>query len=71
MFGLRSGSVVEFDEASGLGSVQEPSGQRWPFHCVSILDGTRNIPVGARVGFEVAPRVGRLEAVSIRPAHQN
>lgn len=59
------GRVVEFHEAAGLGSI-EASGRAYPFQCVEILDGTRTIAVGARVAFDVRPRLGRYEAVRIR-----
>lgn len=65
---MRIGSVDEFDDARGLGWVLDSAGRRWPFHCVSIVDGTRTIPVGIQVEFELAPRVLRIEAVRVRPA---
>ena len=60
------GTVSAFDEARGLGTVTSGTGTRWPFHCVSIADGTRTVAVGASVSFSVAFRVLRLEAVDIR-----
>lgn len=55
----RSGVVVEFDERVGLGVV-EPSGggERLPFHCTQIADGSRSIPVGTDVSFVVIPGRG-------------
>ena len=39
------------------------------FHCTQIADGTRTIPVGVNVEFEVAPgHNGRWEAIDIRPS---
>ena len=35
------------------------------FHCAEIVDGTREIEVGASVGFVVAHRFGNLEASEI------
>jgi hypothetical protein len=64
----RLGSVVEFDEPSGLGAVVGPDGLRWPFHCVSIADGTRRIDVGERVVFSVEFRTLRREAVRLEKA---
>jgi cold shock CspA family protein len=59
------GVVVEFDEPRGLGVI-EADGTRYPFHCTAILDGTRTIPVGASVTFEVrAAGMGRWEATAI------
>lgn len=61
----RTGSVTSFDAHRGLGEVREDDGQLWPFHCVSVADGTRVVDVGTRVEFEVDYRVMRLEAVAI------
>jgi cold shock CspA family protein len=63
------GSVVEFDEAAGYGTVvaTDPEG-RWFFHCTAIADGSRGIVVGTQVRFEVtAGRLGRFEGVNLRP----
>jgi cold shock CspA family protein len=57
--------VVTFDERRGLGEV-EHDGQRFPFHCTAIADGTRSVDVGALVDFEVAAGpLGRWEATAI------
>ena len=59
------GTVVEFDEPRGLGTI-ESDGERYPFHCTAILDGTRTIAVGKAVSFEVRPAgMGRWEATAI------
>ena len=59
------GTVVEFDEPRGLGTI-ESDGTRYPFHCTAILDGTRTIAVGTEVTFEVRPAgMGRWEATAI------
>lgn len=56
---------MAFDEARGLGEI-ESAGTRYPFHCTAIADGTRTIPVGASVTFEVrAAGLGRWEATAI------
>ena len=68
MFGIRRGAVTSFDPGSGLGVVAEASGVEWPFHCVSIADGSRTIDPGTPVEFFVEQRVTRLEAVSLRPS---
>jgi len=60
------GAVTEFDDAAGLGSVSSEDGQ-YPFHCTQIADGTRSIAVGTPVTFDVAPRLGRWEAIRLRP----
>ena len=62
------GTVVEFDESVGLGLVADDGGHKWPFHCVSIADGTRAIDVGARVAFRIRFCTLRREAVEIGPA---
>lgn len=61
----RTGTVTQFDEARGLGTVTSDTGSRWPFHCVSLADGSRTVDPGARVRFSIAFRVRRLEAVGI------
>ncbi|MFM8794997.1 MAG: hypothetical protein ACKOFF_09000 [Acidimicrobiales bacterium] len=63
----RSGTVTAFDVHRGLGGVTDDSGTVWPFHCVSIADGSRDIAVGTRVMFNVEFRVKRDEAVAISP----
>jgi hypothetical protein len=35
------------------------------FHCAELVDGSREIQVGAEVGFVVAQRFGNLEASEI------
>jgi len=62
------GVVTQFDEFVALGEITDLSNRLWPFHCVSIADGSRNIAVGATVQFNTAWRVARVEAVEIRPA---
>lgn len=61
------GTVVAFDGARGLGEVEDGEGRRYPFHCTRIADGSRDVPVGAKVEFTIAPgHLGRWEAVAIR-----
>ena len=57
------GIVKEFDAHVGLGIIQADSGDVFPFHCVNIANGTRNIAIGVKVDFETFdhPR-GRTEA---------
>ena len=63
---MRAGKVAEFDEHVGLGVVEADDGTRYPFHCTQIADGTRTIPVGAAVNFEVAAGpLGRWEAARV------
>jgi len=61
-----TGVVSEFDEAAGLGAVTADDGAVYGFHCTEIADGTRTIPVGAPVAFDVRPwHRGRYEATAI------
>ena len=60
------GTVEEFDEPKGYGTVRSDDGEPFFFHCTQIADGTRAIPQGASVEFEVVPgRNGRWEATAI------
>lgn len=62
------GTVAEFDEHVGLGTVTTPSGERYGFHCTQIAGGGRTIPVGSEVTFVVVPgRDGKWEAGDVRP----
>lgn len=64
----RDGTVVEFDERRGLGTVVADDGTRYPFHCTAIAGGTRTIPVGVSVRFDVAAGpLGRWEATRLTP----
>jgi cold shock CspA family protein len=63
-----TGRVVAFDDHRGLGEVEAEDGQRYPFHCTAIADGTRTIPVDVSVDFDVvAGPLGSYEAGSVRP----
>lgn len=64
---MATGTVVEFDEAVGLGTVEDAGdGRRYLFHCTQIADGSRTIAVGAAVAFDVVPgHLGRFEAARI------
>jgi cold shock CspA family protein len=60
------GSVSEFDEAKGYGAVRTDDGRELFFHCSRIADGTRTIPVGVAVEFEIVPgHNGRWEAAVV------
>jgi cold shock CspA family protein len=61
----RRGSVVEFDAATGLGTIAGDDGTLYRFHCVEIADGSRHVEVGATVGFDLLPKLGRYEAAHI------
>jgi cold shock CspA family protein len=61
------GAVVDFDEHVGLGHVRAESGTELLFHCVEIADGTRTIPVGQIVEFDLLRKFGIDEAANLRP----
>ena len=62
------GTVSEFDEAKGYGTVRTEDGRELFFHCTQIADGSRTIQVEADVEFEMVPgHNGRWEAAAIRP----
>ena len=62
------GRVVEFDEHKGYGWVEADDGRRLFLHCTAFADGSRTVPVGARVTFDVAPgHLGRWEARGVSP----
>jgi cold shock CspA family protein len=52
------GVVEAFDDRRGDGFIVSDAGERLYFHCVSILDGTREIAVGQRVS--AARHVGHV-----------
>jgi cold shock CspA family protein len=66
---MRRGVVADFDEHKGYGTVRDAEdGRELFFHCTQIVDGSRTIPLGAAVTFEVvAGHLGRWEAISLRP----
>jgi cold shock CspA family protein len=60
------GVVESFDERRGDGFVRNDAGERLYFHCVSILDGTREIAIGQRVrAVRHVGHVGRDEVINI------
>lgn len=61
-----TGTVVEFNESSGLGRVASNSDE-FRFHCIEIADGSRTIEVGAQVAFLVEPKLGGYEATRLSP----
>ena len=63
------GRVVAFDAHRGLGVVEDRDGTRYDFHCTLIADGSRTVPIGAAVRYDVVPgALGRWEAGSITGA---
>lgn len=61
----RVGTVSAFDSASGLGVVLGEDGVDYPFHCIEIADGSREIADGTAVRFSVLAKLGRYEAADI------
>jgi hypothetical protein len=64
--GRIGGTIVRFDAQSGLGEVAGVDGTNYPFHCIEIADGSRDIAVGTEVDFALLPKFGRYEAADIR-----
>ena len=63
-----TGRVVEFDDDKGYGFVEGDDGRRLFFHCTAIADGSRTIPSGTAVDYEVtAGHMGRWEASGVSP----
>jgi cold shock CspA family protein len=63
-----AGTVAGFDRAVGLGEIATADGARYPFHCIEIADGTRDIEVGTAVTFELLGKLGRYEAARVTSA---
>jgi cold shock CspA family protein len=62
------GTIAAFDAHRGLGEIAGDDGNRYPFHCTVITDGSRTIGVGTTVAFEVvAGLAGRWEATDVHP----
>lgn len=64
--GPATGTVTDFDDPKGWGTVTADDGRELFFHCSQIADGTRTIEVGAAVAFTVVPGSrGRWEAMGL------
>jgi cold shock CspA family protein len=60
------GTVAEFDEHEGMGTIRADDEREYFFHCTQIADDSRTIDVGAHVRFEVvAGHLGRWEASDV------
>jgi cold shock CspA family protein len=60
------GSVHEYDDAKGYGTITAEDGRQIFFQCTRIADGSRSIDEGAPVVFEIVPgHHGRWEAAAI------
>lgn len=62
----RSGTVEQFDDPAGYGTVVDADGRSWFFHCTQLADGTRRIALGAAVTFRPAAGPTGWEAYDIR-----
>jgi cold shock CspA family protein len=63
---MLSGTVTDFSDDRGLGTVTTDDGQPYLFHVIEIADGTRTIDVGQPVSFQPLPKFGSLQAGSVR-----
>jgi len=60
------GTVADFDEHAGFGTIRAADGRELFFHCTQLTDGTRTIETGALVRFEIVPgHLGRGEAARV------
>ncbi len=59
------GVVSEFDSGRGLGTLIAADGRAYLFHCIEIADGSREITCGAKVMFDLLPKLGRYEAANL------
>ena len=60
------GTVADFDAHVGLGVIRAEDGRELGFHCTQLLDGTRDVEVGAAVRFDVvAGHLGTWEAAHV------
>ncbi len=59
------GTVTMFDKVVGLGEITRDDGWVVPFHCIVIADGSRDIPIGAEVEFDLMCKLGRYEAANV------
>jgi cold shock CspA family protein len=63
---LRLGTVAEFDDDRGTGTITATDGPSYFFHCTAIADGSRTIDPGAPVQFRVVPgHLGQWEATDV------
>jgi cold shock CspA family protein len=61
------GSVTVFDAVRGDGVVTTELGESLYFHCVTIADGSRVVPLGAQVsGIRAVGRLGEDEIEDLR-----
>ena len=63
---MLTGTVTEFSDDRGLGTVTASDGRPYLFHVIHIADGSRTIDIGRPVTFQLLARFGRFEAGNIR-----
>ncbi len=63
---MLSGTVTEFSDDRGLGTVTTGDGNSFLFHVIEVADGSRTIDVGQTVTFQPLSKFGRLQAGSVR-----
>ena len=59
------GTVTKFDTQVGLGEITAVDCSIVAFHCIVIADGSREIPVGVEVEFDLLAKLGRYEATHV------
>jgi cold shock CspA family protein len=59
------GTIATFDKEVGLGEIARDDGSIVPFHCIVIADGSRDIPIGVTVEFDLMCKLGRYEATHV------
>jgi len=63
---MARGTVANFDQAKGYGTIRAEDGRELFFHCTQIADGSRTIEVSSTVAFDVIPgHNGRWEAAAV------
>ena len=61
------GTVTDWDDPRGYGTVTGDDGTAYFLHCTSIADGSRTIDPGTPVSFDVRPGHGGWEATNVTP----
>jgi len=62
---ILTGTVSEFSDERGLGTIRSTSGREFVFHVIEIADGTRSIEVDCPVTFRTLPKFGSIQAASV------
>ena len=63
-----NGTVTDFDQQKGYGTVTASDGASYFFHCTQLTDGTRTVERGAPVAFRLRPwHRGQVEATDLAP----